>query len=107
MLDFYKEEDKEERCGFILNDGTILEVQNIHPEPESGFEIDPQETLRYINELAGVWHTHPKAPSVLSGDDKLYMEQWPQLSHYVIGNDGMREYRIEDGVLVNANYVPR
>lgn len=107
LFDLYDCDNAEEVCGFILQSGEVVSVPNVHPEPTDGFEIDPRETLRYIEELAGIWHTHPNSTSVLSGEDKLYIEQWPQLAHYVIGQDGIREYAVKNGVVINANYIPR
>lgn len=104
---FYDDADTIERCGFVLKRRKILELDNRHPEPTNGFEIDPKETLRYIDKLVGIWHTHPGSPAVLSGEDKLCIEQWPDLAHYIIGSDGVRKYTVENGVVVNADYLSR
>ena len=105
LFDYLDGED--ERCGFVLHDGTIVELENIHPEPTEGFEIDPEDILRYINQIEAIWHTHPGAGSVLSGEDKLCMEIWPHLKHIVVGVDGMSVYIVEQGVVLNEDYIPR
>lgn len=107
LFDLYIPEMKEEQCGFILKDGTIVELKNIYGEPTEGFEIDPKDTLRYIDDLVGIWHSHPDSHSVLSGEDKQCMEQWPDLKHYIIGNDGIRVYVVKDGVVLNENHITR
>lgn len=107
LFECYDEEATVERCGFILKDGTVLEAENVHPNPEKGFEIDPLIVVEQIDEVIGVWHTHPKANSVLSGEDKLCFEQWPNLDHYVIGNDGVRLYQVVEGVVIDADYASR
>lgn len=107
LFDRYNPEDVEERCGFVLTDDEVVQLDNIHPDPTKGFEIDPKETLHYIDRLCGIWHTHPGSASVLSGEDKLCMEYWPDLSHYIVGEDGVREYVVEDGVVIHANHIPR
>lgn len=107
-MDLYNHyEGDEERCGFILFGGVIIELPNVHPEPINGFEIDPKAILRYIDQIEGIWHTHPKGSSTLSGEDKLCMEQWPQLDHYIVGEDGVSVYKVTEGVVINADYFPR
>jgi proteasome lid subunit RPN8/RPN11 len=107
LFDLYEDSFEEERCGFILKDGDLIELRNSHPEPTIGFEIDPKDTLAYIDQLAAIWHTHPQEPSVLSGEDKSCMEQWPDLKHYIVGEDGVRVYVVKDGVVLNEDYFPR
>lgn len=107
LLKQYDENETQELCGFVLKNRKIVKLENRHPEPTKGFEIDPKETLRYIDDLKAIWHTHPGSPAVLSGEDKLCMEQWPDLDHYIIGSDGVRKYVVQNGVVVNANHIPR
>ena len=104
LFDYYEGEN--ERCGFVI-DGAIFELENKHSEPKEGFEIDAEEILRYIDQIEAIWHTHPDAPSVLSGADKSYMIMWPEISHYIVGEEGITEYRVEDGAVINANHTPR
>ena len=104
LFNYY--EGEEERCGVVVN-GEIIELVNIHPEPKEGFEIDPSDILRYITDMEAVWHTHPGASSVLSGVDKSYMEMWPDVKHFVVGEDGITEYKVENGVVLNADYTSR
>jgi proteasome lid subunit RPN8/RPN11 len=103
----YSDEILEERCGLILGSGEMLEVQNSHPEPTKGFEIDPETIIRYLDEMSGTWHTHPGQSSVLSGEDHLCFTAWPTLEHYVVGKDGIRLYRVDNGAVVDANHFPR
>lgn len=108
MLDLFEFYDgKQERCGFVLKSGQIIELPNIHPEPENGFEIDAADILRYSDDIAVIWHTHPDSASILSGEDLLCMEAWPQVAHMIIGNDGISTYQVEAGVVLNANFLPR
>lgn len=107
LFKFYDDACEDERCGFIVKPMKAIELKNIFKEPTMGFEIDPEDTLKYIDNLKGIWHTHPKKTSVLSGEDKLCIEQWPNLKHYIIGNDGIRTYVVKDGIVTNENYLPR
>lgn len=107
LFNYYSEEDSEERCGLVLISGEILELKNIHPEPSLGFEIDPEAIISYLAEMKATWHTHPKANSILSGEDHLCFSTWPDLDHYIIGKDGVRMYTVEEGAVIDADYLPR
>jgi proteasome lid subunit RPN8/RPN11 len=102
LLNFYDPNDKKERCGLIIKHNRVIEVKNIHPQPELGFEIDPEAILRHEHELEGTWHTHPSGPATLSGEDYTCFLSWPHLQHYIIGGDGIvRRYIVKDGVILN------
>lgn len=106
LFDRYEDGALEERCGLILDGDVIIECKNIHPEPEKGFEIDPEVVLEHLDQLRGTWHTHPGQKSTLSGEDHICFTQWPALDHYVIGEDGIRAYKIMEGAVIDADYIP-
>lgn len=95
--------DTEERCGLILEGGKIITAPNIHPEPTNGFMIDPSALLLNEQKMIGTWHTHPNGQSVLSAADHQGFRQWPNLTHYVIGEDGVRAYEVEDGLVLEVS----
>lgn len=99
LSDFY-ESSGPERAGFVLTNDRVVEVKNVCGDPENGFEIDPTEILAVENDLVGVWHTHPGASSNLSVDDHDGMKNWPHLTHFIIGKDGVRAYRVEAGSIM-------
>lgn len=107
LFKFYDDNIDVERCGFVIDSHKLVELTNVYHQTTEGFEIDPSDVLKYIDRLKGIWHTHPRKTSVLSGDDKLCMEQWPDIKHYIIGNDGIRVYVVKDGIVTNENYIPR
>lgn len=84
-----------ERVGFILNDGSVIEVRNAAMEPEKGFEVSGEDIIKYATKgnCLAVWHTHPGKESNLSGEDLRAVTQWSDLVHFVIGNDGVSAYR--------------
>lgn len=94
-----KATDTVERCGVVLVDGTAVETPNIHPEPEKGFAFDAKVLVKHGDELAGSWHTHPGQSAALSQEDYAGFCHWPQLTHYIIGTDGVRAYRVVDGII--------
>jgi proteasome lid subunit RPN8/RPN11 len=91
--------DTRERCGLVLSDGMVFQLDNIHPDPERGFMISGVELFKYQTMLAGTWHTHPGQSSVFSQEDHDGFMQWPDLTHFIVGNDGVRAYRVEDGII--------
>lgn len=105
LFNFY--EGEEERCGFILKSGEILELENIAENKTTGFQIDSKDILKYIEDLETIWHSHPKGSSVLSGQDMQCMLSWPDITHAIIGEDMIRTYRVSDGAVINENQISR
>ncbi len=50
-----------EACGFIMRDGSIIEIANIHENPYDNFSMDLRQIRRRVNlnRVAAIWHTHP------------------------------------------------
>lgn len=97
----------EERCGFILSDGSIVELDNIHPEPTAGFMVSADTVAAYIDEIKATWHTHPKTSSLLSGEDYQTFLNYEWCEHFVIGPDGVRSYIVKDGAVIEEGHTPR
>ncbi|MBD9544247.1 hypothetical protein IB276_32910 [Ensifer sp. ENS04] len=95
LLELY--EGPQERCGFILKTGEIVEVVNICPTPTNGFDMRGEDLIRYTPIASASWHTHPGEDSNLSAGDFQSFLNWPELDHYIVGNDGVTRFRVEDG----------
>lgn len=92
-----------ERVGFVLQDGTVVEVENVCHDPENGFEVNPRDLVDYEDDLWATWHTHPGSDANLSSDDYAGFLSWPYLYHYVIGKDDIRRFKVVNGqVLVDV-----
>lgn len=96
-------EGPHERCGFILKTGEIVEVPNICSEPTGGFDMRGADILQFAPIAAATWHTHPGEDSNLSAGDYLTFLNWPELDHYIIGNDGVTKFVVEDGDVLVAS----
>lgn len=70
-----------EACGLMLGAEsrveTILPTRNVHPTPETHFEIDPQALVDAYRaargggpEVVGYYHSHPLGPPVPSATDR-------------------------------------
>lgn len=99
LIPLLAKDDIEERCGLILKSGEVLECDNAHLEPTKGFKILPEVMLENLEEMVGTWHTHPGQDSNLSQEDYLGFTQWPTLTHYIIGIDGVCSFVVENGLI--------
>lgn len=101
-----RDNDDRERCGFVLDDGSVVELPNVAADPANSYEIDPESAVEYLRggRVRGTWHTHPDTDPNLSGADHDGFAGWPELDHYIIGRRQgtvvVRHYRFEDGLLV-------
>lgn len=89
-----------ERVGFVLTDGTVVEVRNAAPNPDAAFDVAAEDLLAYEDRLAATWHTHPGAPAQLSGADYQAFRAWPHLAHLIVGSDGVRRYAVHHGAVI-------
>ena len=86
-----------ERVGFITKRGRLVEVTNIHPEPHNFFEVGLEDLEENVAKSKAIWHTQPGRTSQLSYEDYLGFLNFPEHLHIVIGSDGYRVYKVEDG----------
>lgn len=91
-----------ELVGFIMPDGAVIKVANICSEPEHGFEISVEDILKYCDDAIASWHTHPGSTNVLSVSDFISFRAWPEMDHYILGNNGVQKYIVTDGEVLIA-----
>jgi proteasome lid subunit RPN8/RPN11 len=102
----YNHEDTEERCGLVLTDGSIVEIENVAQEKTDSYDMNPVAVLPFLEKkiVAGTWHTHPKGDPNLSGEDYSGFLAYPDLEHSIIGwRNGavaVQTYRVEKGLVV-------
>lgn len=76
-----EQEHPHEACGILLGVGnrvsTFLRTRNVHPQPETHFEIDPIALINAHREarsgglqILGYFHSHPKGKPCPSETDK-------------------------------------
>lgn len=106
---FYDAENLSERCGLVLTDGSIVEIENIAEEPTLGYDMNPEGVLPFLqnNMIAETWHTHPQGDPNLSGEDYRGFLAYPDLVHNIIGTrDGKvvtTRWRVQDGLVVGCD----
>lgn len=96
--------DTEERCGLVLKNGTIVEIENVADDKTNSYRMNPKGVLPFLDQLAETWHTHPDSDPNLSGEDYSGFLAWPDLVHNIIGLRAGRvvvqRYRVDKGVVI-------
>lgn len=90
-----------ERGGFILNDGTLVEIKNTSDDPDA-FAPAAADVFKHADAAVATWHTHPEASANLSVGDFETFVSWPSLTHIIVGTDGIRYYAVKNGLVINA-----
>lgn len=87
-----------ERVGFLKDENKIVEVPNVANLPNEGFRVEGQVIVDHTEKYGcwGTWHTHPGEDANLSGEDYRSFKFWPDLYHFIIGNDGVRCFKWDD-----------
>jgi hypothetical protein len=86
----------------ILADGTVVELTNICDDPAAGYTPDLDALIPLLPTMSSTWHSHPDASAQLSGEDWETFSSWPDHTHAIVGNDGVRWYAVKGGGVVNA-----
>lgn len=102
-------EGDHERVGFVLDDDTIVEVENICSDPQNGFEIRAEDLLLYEDRIKATWHTHPGVNANPSVGDHYAFLNFPDWKHYIIGNNGIVTYEVQNRkvIIAEASIPPR
>ncbi len=100
LLKRLKPDDVEERVGFVLNTGRVVELKNVCPEPKEGFEVSAADLQKYSDKVVASWHTHPGANANLTVEDARSFRDFPEWEHYIIGTDGVKRYLVKDGAVI-------
>lgn len=91
----------EELCGFILTDGTIIEVANRSPRPKETFLISQEDIAVYgLDKIQTFWHSHPSNNTNLSAEDYFMFLQYPDHKHRIYSQDGYADYIIRNGLVI-------
>jgi desampylase len=89
----------QEACGILLGEGArIIEARpaaNVHPSPETHFEIDPQALIDAHRaarsgrapEVIGYYHSHPHGPAQPSATDRASAAQDDRVWAIIAGDD--------------------
>lgn len=95
-----------ERVGFIIGQ-EVVEVENQHPDAARFFDVSLEDIEKYVEKAWAIWHTQPSKLSQLSYEDYTGFFNFPDHKHIVIGTDGIRVYRVQNGAVVKDSLYLR
>lgn len=90
-----------ERVGFVLEDGSVVECLNVCDDPENGFDVSDADLARYCDQAVASWHTHPDGTKLLSVGDYATFLTNDALVHFIIAPDGVAAYHVVGGAVLN------
>lgn len=89
----------EEACGFIMRDGSIIEIPNIASDPITSFQMDRRHLIEKVvgreDDIMAIWHTHPKGSRVPSYTDLKAISMgaiWPTWTYLIATKDDLSEF---------------
>jgi len=95
-----------EACGFIMEDGDIIEIRNTSLAPMRAFKMDRQQLVEKVRDrvdfIQGIWHTHPKGtihPSATDLDAIRMGAIQRNWDYYIVTKNDVHLY-------VTENYAP-
>lgn len=94
LLSFYSDEGAE-RGGFLTSE-EVIECKN--SSEDDTFYIPEYETLERMSEddVIATFHTHPNKTANLSKEDFSSFQNWGHLYHFIIGNNGIMCYKVNN-----------
>lgn len=103
LIDLARANKDIEICGFILSDGTLVNITNVDPNPAKGFEMDKDQMMKTIKgktPIAATYHSHPsgrKWPSDTDGDHMSFLyKQGCPWRYLIVTTDGVFEFEHRD-----------
>ena len=104
-----------EACGLLLGNGTRIEhvqpARNVHPTPQTRFEIDPQALIDAHRaarkggpEVLGYYHSHPAGRAEPSGTDRAMAHGDGRIWAVVAGGD-VTFWRDDEDGFVALSYI--
>ena len=108
----------QEACGFIIEDDedgprySIVEIRNICPDPNRGFNMDPFDVLNKLGPggldyVVGVWHTHPSGTVHPSKVDQNAIFNGSIKKHWaylIVTKDEVAQYNTESLVAQDNSF---
>jgi proteasome lid subunit RPN8/RPN11 len=104
----------EEACGLLLGHGNRIEravpAANVHPTPQTHFEIDPQALVDAHRaareggpEVLGYYHTHPNGPAEPSATDRAQASGDGRV-WAIVGEHGVAFWRDDEDGFAKLSY---
>lgn len=98
-----RDADWYEVCGFVMADGSYVEVENIDEDPAKGFTMDKDQMMDVIKgktPIAATFHSHPSGQRWPSATDTEHMsflyQQGCPWRYLIVTRDGVFEFEHRD-----------
>lgn len=85
----------EETCGFVLTDGTVVEVANTANNRVAEFEISPHDYAKYDGSIAGIWHSHLELAGFSQLDQRVLMADTLPWAVFCLADNSFHECSFE------------
>jgi len=96
LREFYSESGNE-RGGFITADGSVIEVENVHPNKDDYFMFSCEDLDKLEDDnVVATFHTHPNKSANLSKEDYDAFVNWEKLLHFIVGKDKISCYKVSE-----------
>lgn len=84
-----------ERGGYVTSD-SVVECEN--SSEDDNFYIPDYNTLDKMSEedVVATFHTHPSKSANLSKEDFSSFQNWGHLLHFIVGNNGVMCYKVNN-----------
>lgn len=90
-----------ERCGYILNDWTMVLMRNISKSPGDSFSFDRNQQLALVRDsryrIMGIFHTHPAGKLEPSEKDVKGWPPIPGLRYWIVNENRVAEWGWKNG----------
>lgn len=100
-----------EACGFVMEDGDIIEIRNISLAPRRAFKMDRVQMTEKVKDrvdfIAGIWHTHPSGILHPSHEDLEAIRMGAILPHwdyYIVTKDDVQVYQTKQYAPVDNSH---
>ena len=81
----------EETCGFVMHDGSVLQVPNSAEDRVNQFSIDPAIYAEHEQRVGGIWHSHLDLAGFSELDQQVISADILPWAVYCIRNDSWHE----------------
>lgn len=96
----------QENCGFILNTGEIVVLQNLHPDPVNNFAISDEDILNYgLENILAFWHSHLNNDTNLSTNDYKAFLNFPDHYHIIFCYTDFTVYTVRNNLVIRLDHA--
>ncbi len=90
IIEYMKTAEPFEACGFLLENGKFVAIENIAEDKTNSFEIDPLDWMGL--DVKALIHSHPDGNPYLSTADREHQID-TEIDWWIVANDEIYKYR--------------